>query len=97
MTTPAKPEGRPPKPAAPGIGERFRAARIEAGLTLAVLAERIDSKQTYVSRVELGKSRPSLEWLHRAAVAIGCKPSTLDWRLTDRLGAAPEPTPEEPA
>jgi transcriptional regulator with XRE-family HTH domain len=59
----------------------LKTARESAGLSRKELARRMGRGVESISNAELG--RPvSLDWLHRAAVAIGCKPSDLDERLT---------------
>jgi len=68
------------------LAERIRAARESAGLTQQQLADAIGSGKMAVSEAERGVRVPSLEWLHRAAVALKCRPSDLDPRLTDRAG-----------
>lgn len=95
MSTSPRPKGRPLKPVSPGHGANLRAARLAAGLTQAVLASRIGTQQTHVAKVERGKEDPTLEWLYRAAVAIGCKPCDLDPRLTHQLGDVMAPPPDE--
>lgn len=73
-------------------GQRLKQAREAAGLTLAALAERMGATRQGISNVENG--RPArLDWIYRAAVAIGCKPSDLDPRLTDRIEPGDRPTP----
>ncbi|MFC1538077.1 helix-turn-helix domain-containing protein [Candidatus Latescibacterota bacterium] len=48
-------------------------ARIEAGLTQKELAERIETKQSNVSRIESGNANPSIAFLKRIAKATGTK------------------------
>lgn len=55
-----------------GVGEALRALRLEAGLTQAVLAQKLGTTQSAVARVESGRSAASLRWVERAAAALGC-------------------------
>lgn len=66
--------------------ERIRRARLAAGLTQGQLAEKIGTSKQGVSNAERGAYPPTLEWLHAAAVAMGCPPSELDPRLTSGKG-----------
>ncbi|MDR0459303.1 MAG: helix-turn-helix transcriptional regulator [Coriobacteriales bacterium] len=47
------------------------AARIEQNLTQAELAERADTKQSNISRLESGNYNPSIEFLQKIAHALG--------------------------
>lgn len=67
------------KPATPAA--RLRAARERAGLSTRDVAARLGISQPYYTRVETGGRKPSLDWLHEAARAIGCDPAELDPRL----------------
>lgn len=67
------------------VANRIRKARTEAGLTQEQLAERLGTSKQSVSNAERGAWAPTLEWLHGAALALGCKPSALDPRLTDSI------------
>jgi len=46
-------------------------ARIEQNLTQAELAERADTKQSNISRLESGNYNPSIEFLQKIARALG--------------------------
>ena len=48
-------------------------ARIEQKLTQAELAERADTKQSNISRLESGNYNPSIEFLQKIAGALGKK------------------------
>ena len=52
---------------------QIKNARINAGLSQAQLAERAGATQAQISRIESGKSRPSLGMLEAIAEALGCK------------------------
>ena len=52
------------------LGERIRELRKSRGLTQEQLAELIDVEQKHVSRLELGKSFPTIERLERLAHAL---------------------------
>ena len=49
------------------------AARTQAGLTQADVAERMGTTQSTVARLEGGRSVPSLRSLQRYAQAVGCR------------------------
>ena len=49
------------------------AARTQAGLTQADVAERMGTTQSTVARLEGGKAVPSLRSLQRYAQAVGCR------------------------
>ena len=67
------------------LGHRLRHVRREAGLTLAVLGERIGRPASFLSQVENGRIEPKLGVLGELADALGC--ATVD--LLD-------PTPPSP-
>lgn len=66
-------------------GARLREAREKAGLTLEQLGDLMGCTRQNVSRAEKDNPTPSLEWLYRAAVALRCKPSGLDPRLSHSI------------
>ncbi len=72
------------------IGARVKAARRAAGLTQAVLAERIDRTVETVSNIERGRSLPPLDVLDQIADLTNCPLSALvempseDGRLSER-------------
>ena len=49
------------------------AARARAGLSQADLAERMNTSQSAIARLESGRSRPSVRTLERLAAATGAK------------------------
>ena len=51
---------------------QIKNARINAGLNQAELAARAGTSQAQISRIESGKSRPSLGMLEAIAEALGC-------------------------
>lgn len=55
------------------VGATLRVLRREAGVTQATLAQRLGTTQSAVARMELGRARTSLEWVERAAAALGCE------------------------
>jgi transcriptional regulator with XRE-family HTH domain len=65
---------------------RLRAAMDRRGVGQSELARRLGCAQPVVAKILAGKGG-SLEWLHRAAVALGVRPSELDPRLTGRRKA----------
>ena len=66
-------------PTAPA--DRLRAALAAAGLSAAELARRLGVARPSVAQYLTGARVPTLDWLHRAAGAIGCDPQALDPRL----------------
>jgi transcriptional regulator with XRE-family HTH domain len=59
-------------------GARLRAARLGAGLTQVQLADRLGVCQSRITDVERGRHAPSLNWLLRAAAALGIDPHELE-------------------
>lgn len=53
------------------LGARLRALREAAGLDVTSLAGRCGMKQPYLSRVEAGRTLPSLRTLAKLAIALG--------------------------
>jgi transcriptional regulator with XRE-family HTH domain len=49
------------------------AARVTAGLTQEQLAQRMDTTQSVIARLESGRTRPSTQTLQRLAVATGTR------------------------
>ncbi|MGX9963582.1 helix-turn-helix domain-containing protein [Roseomonas sp. F4] len=58
-------------PEAAGLGERLRARRQAAGLSLAALAEATGLTKGYLSKVERGVGQPSIGTVFRVAEALG--------------------------
>lgn len=52
------------------LGERIRELRKDRGFTQEQLAELVDVEQKHVSRLELGKSFPTIERLEKIADAL---------------------------
>lgn len=48
-------------------------ARLKAGLTQEQLAERMDTTQSVIARLESGRTRPSTQTLERLALATGTR------------------------
>ncbi len=59
------------------LGHRLRHLRRDAGLTLAVLGERIGRPASYLSQVENGRIEPRLGVLGELAEALGCTTADL--------------------
>jgi ribosome-binding protein aMBF1 (putative translation factor) len=49
------------------------AARVTAGLTQEQLAQRMDTTQSVIARLESGRTRPSTQTLERLAAATGSR------------------------
>lgn len=52
------------------IGCEIELARIKSGFTQIVLAQKIDSRQPVIARIESGSVLPSLDFLQRLAIAL---------------------------
>ena len=55
------------------IGEQIKAARVERGMSQAVLAEELGMHESQVSRLENGKTNPTIRTLRRVAEVLGYK------------------------
>ena len=55
------------------LARELIAARTQAGLTQADVAERMGTTQSTVARLEAGRAAPSLRSLQRYAQAVGCR------------------------
>jgi len=64
-------------PDVPAVGSTIRERRLGAGLTLVELAERAGLSQPFLSQVENGRARPSMELLYRIASALATTPQAL--------------------
>lgn len=74
----------PPKtPKAPPLttGQRLNRALAERGVSQSELARRMGTSHAAVNQALQDQRAPSLEWLCRAAEALGVSPSELDDRL----------------
>ena len=65
-----RPRGRPALPAGAGLGQRLRAERLRAGLTLSQLGGS-EYAPSYIGNVEHGRATPSLEALEYFAQRLG--------------------------
>jgi transcriptional regulator with XRE-family HTH domain len=61
------------------LGRQISRWRLAAGLTQEQLALRVGTKQSVISRVETGRSVPSIPFLERCATATGQKELTLQF------------------
>lgn len=61
----------------PAVGSTIRERRLGAGLTLVELADRAGLSQPFLSQVENGRARPSMESLYRIASALATTPQAL--------------------
>lgn len=59
------------------LGERLKACRVQAGLTLAEVAERSGFGKSYLSRIENGKKIPPIASLARISDVLGVEPAAL--------------------
>src|SRR3989442_9457413 len=65
-----------PRPRAVPLGERLRDLRVAAGLTQTTLAGDRFSKE-YLSQIERGKTRPTVETINWLAARLGVDPGFL--------------------
>lgn len=56
------------------IARAIIAARTAAGLSQAQLAERMETSQSYIARLESGRTLPTIRTLLRVAEATGTRP-----------------------
>lgn len=70
------------------VGRALRDLRHERGLTLVELAARCDLSQPFLSQVETGRARPSMESVFRLARALDTTPQAL-FRAPVPSGAGP--------
>lgn len=59
------------------VGRRVRHLRRRQGQTLVQVADRASLSHSYISQVERGVTRPSMESLHRIALALGTSAQAL--------------------
>ena len=55
------------------LARAFIDARVTAGLTQEQLAQRMDTTQSVIARLESGRTRPSTQTLERLAIATGTR------------------------
>ena len=53
------------------LGRRVRTMRLRQGLTLVQVAAKVSLSHSYISQIERGVTRPSMQSLHRVALALG--------------------------
>lgn len=61
----------------PTRGDRLRDALAAAGMSQGELARRLGMRAPTISQVIRGDRVPTLDWLHRAAIAAGIDPADL--------------------
>ena len=54
------------------MGERIRQRRKQLSLTAAQLAQKADCSKSFISKIETGKRKPSLQTLLRICRALAC-------------------------
>lgn len=55
------------------VAEQIRRVRKEQGMTQEILAERVGTKKSNISRLESGRYNPSLDFLVKVATGLGKK------------------------
>jgi len=63
------------------IGTEIRKARLEAGLSQEVLAEKAGVHRTYISMLERDVKNPSLDIVFRLCAALGISPAEFVGRV----------------
>jgi transcriptional regulator with XRE-family HTH domain/mannose-6-phosphate isomerase-like protein (cupin superfamily) len=71
------------------VGRRLRRARLAAGISARELARRVDLSPSFISQVELGRTRPSVGTLYSIATELGVP-------LDDLMPIAPGDSAKEP-
>ncbi len=66
-----KPQGESSRDMVPGFGAAVRARRVKSGLSMHALAEKADTHQTTVSKIENEQRAPSLALALKLAAALG--------------------------
>jgi transcriptional regulator with XRE-family HTH domain len=74
------------------FGPRLRSLRVARALSLSEFARRLYYSKGYVSRIETGKARPSLEFARRCDAELGTGGALAT--LVVATSAAQEPGPE---
>ena len=74
------------------LGKRVKAQRAKLKLSQAMLAERCDISDIYISHIETGKAKPSLDVLFSIAEVLGV---TLDALLIDSIYCSTERLSDE--
>ena len=69
------------------IGQRIKAAREKSGLTQEIVSEQADITVVYLSKIENGKVRPTLDTLNSICAAIECDLGTLFINSTSESNA----------
>lgn len=69
------------------VGKRIRLVRKERGLSLIQMSELLDCSYKYLSDLEIGRERPSLEMIMKIANILD---KTVDYFLMDMPLASPE-------
>ncbi|GLZ06621.1 DNA-binding protein [Actinomadura sp. NBRC 104412] len=74
MSTSSDPaDGPPPNSASPldTVGQKLRKARLAAGMSVREMARRVDVSPSFISQVELGRTKPSVGTLYAIATEMG--------------------------
>ena len=71
----------------------LKSLREAAGLTQAQLAERANTSQSQIDRLEKGERRLTTDWMVRVAAALGVEPKVLLGDATIPVNAKPLPAP----
>lgn len=72
--TPPRPTAEPARPASSvlgGVGRQLRQARLAARISVREMARRVDLSPSFISQVELGRTKPSVGTLYAIATELG--------------------------
>src|SRR5512142_914949 len=76
------------------LGAKLRASRLEQGLSLRVLADRLGVSPSLISQVETGRAKPSVSTLYAITAELGISVDELlfpDAAVGVRAGGSAEP------
>jgi HTH-type transcriptional regulator/antitoxin HipB len=77
------------------LGLLMEQLRLEQGMSQEELADRLNTKQSAISRIETGQEIPTLDWLRKAAGVLGAEVEIL-LRAAETSEAAVEAAAEQP-
>jgi transcriptional regulator with XRE-family HTH domain len=70
------------------FGKAVKMRRVEVDMSQEALADKADLARSFVSGIERGATKASVESVWRLASALGCRPSDL-WKTAERLYFSP--------
>lgn len=84
------------------VGQKLRRARLAAGMSVREMARRVDVSPSFISQVELGRTKPSVGTLYAIATELGVllddlMPTAADEPARARVAEPPVPSQPSPA